>query len=74
MPHNRWYNEDCKNYIDNLKYHDLVVLLPQDMLSAHKEIHKMTHHKKRAWGASQHWELYHMLISSDCVVVTWCVK
>ena len=30
---------------------------------------EITRRKRRAWEASQYWELYHMLISSDCATV-----
>ena len=55
-----------ETYIDNLKCRDLVVLFSS--IQTCKGMRKMTHRKRRAWEASQYWELYNMLMSRDCAL------
>ena len=64
MPQNKWYDEDCRDLHRKLTVSQLNGSITSTQ--ARKEMRKMTRRKRRAWEASQYWELYHMLMSSDC--------
>ena len=64
MPQTRWYDEDCRNLHRQLKVSQLGGTITA--IQARKEKRKMARHKRRVWETSQYWELYHMLMSSDC--------
>ena len=66
MPQNKWYDEDCRELYRQLKVSRLSGTLSS--VQARKEMRKMTRRKRRAWEASQYWELYHMLMSRDCAL------
>ncbi|MCO5562396.1 hypothetical protein L7F22_016023 [Adiantum nelumboides] len=65
MPQNRWYDDECRNLHRHLRILEIRGEITHHQ--AQRKMRTLTRRKRREWEEHQYWDIYHLLMSQDCV-------